>query len=92
VPLAHKDMYYEARQVVTCGFENPAADFVAATILDRPAAAEGCGTIRLGSLQMANSPSADPPHIPLRIRCIIPGLSIASLRPSSGSGSRSRQG
>ena len=40
VPLAHKDMYYDAGKVVTCG-SKIRRDFVADDDLDRVAAAEG---------------------------------------------------
>ena len=52
VPLAHKDMYYDAGKVVTCGSQIR-RDFVprvTATALQR---LKDAGTIRLGSLQMA---------------------------------------
>jgi aspartyl-tRNA(Asn)/glutamyl-tRNA(Gln) amidotransferase subunit A len=52
VPLAHKDMYYDAGKVVTCG-SKIRRDWVApstATALQR---LKDAGTIRLGSLQMA---------------------------------------
>jgi len=52
VPLAHKDMYYDAGRVVTCG-SKIRRDFVpgvTATALQR---LKDAGTIRLGSLQMA---------------------------------------
>jgi aspartyl-tRNA(Asn)/glutamyl-tRNA(Gln) amidotransferase subunit A len=52
VPLAHKDMFYEAGKVSTCG-SLIRRDFVAtttATVIDRLRAA---GTIRTGTLQMA---------------------------------------
>ena len=41
VPLAHKDMYYDAGKVVTCG-SKIRRDFVADDDLDRAAAPEGC--------------------------------------------------
>ena len=41
VPLAHKDMYYDAGKVVTCG-SKIRRDFVATHDLDRAAAPEGC--------------------------------------------------
>ena len=41
VPLAHKDMYYEAGKVVTCGSQNPAR-FRRHHDLDGVAAPEGC--------------------------------------------------
>ena len=52
VPLAHKDMFYEAGKVSTCG-SLIRRDFVAtttATVIERLQAA---GTIRLGTLQMS---------------------------------------
>ena len=41
VPMAHKDMYYDAGQVATCG-SKIRRDFVANHDLDGAAAAEGC--------------------------------------------------
>jgi aspartyl-tRNA(Asn)/glutamyl-tRNA(Gln) amidotransferase subunit A len=52
VPLAHKDMYYEAGKVVTCG-SRIRRDFVAATTSTALQRLKDAGTIRLGSLQMA---------------------------------------
>jgi aspartyl-tRNA(Asn)/glutamyl-tRNA(Gln) amidotransferase subunit A len=52
VPLAHKDMYYEAGKVVTCG-SRIRRDFVAATTSTALQRLQDAGTIRLGSLQMA---------------------------------------
>ena len=52
VPLAHKDMYYEAGKVVTCG-SLIRRDFVAATTATALQRLKDAGTIRLGSLQMA---------------------------------------
>jgi aspartyl-tRNA(Asn)/glutamyl-tRNA(Gln) amidotransferase subunit A len=52
VPLAHKDMYYEAGKVVTCG-SRIRRDFVAATTSTALRRLQDAGTIRLGSLQMA---------------------------------------
>ncbi len=52
VPLAHKDMYYDAGKIVTCGSQIR-RDWVAkstATALQR---LKDAGTIRLGSLQMS---------------------------------------
>jgi aspartyl-tRNA(Asn)/glutamyl-tRNA(Gln) amidotransferase subunit A len=52
VPLAHKDMYYDAGRVVTCG-SRIRRDWVAtstATVLQRLRSA---GALRLGALQMA---------------------------------------
>ncbi|HLJ00517.1 MAG TPA: amidase, partial [Bradyrhizobium sp.] len=52
VPLAHKDMYYEAGKVVTCG-SHIRRDFVATTTATALQRLKDAGTIRLGSLQMA---------------------------------------
>src|ERR1700676_111437 len=52
VPLAHKDMYYEAGKVVTCG-SKIRRDFVATTTSTALQRLKNAGTIRLGSLQMA---------------------------------------
>ena len=52
VPLAHKDMYYEAGKVVTCG-SKIRRDFVATTTSTALQRLKDVGTIRLGSLQMA---------------------------------------
>jgi len=52
VPLAHKDMYYEAGKVVTCG-SHIRRDFVATTTSTALRRLKDAGTIRLGSLHMA---------------------------------------
>ena len=52
VPLAHKDMYYEAGKVVTCG-SRIRRDFVATTTSTALQRLKDAGSIRLGSLQMA---------------------------------------
>lgn len=52
VPLAHKDMYYEAGKVVTCG-SRIRRDFVATTTSTALQRLKDAGTIRLGSLHMA---------------------------------------
>jgi aspartyl-tRNA(Asn)/glutamyl-tRNA(Gln) amidotransferase subunit A len=52
VPLAHKDMYYEAGKVVTCG-SHIRRDFVAVTTSTALQRLKKAGSIRLGSLQMA---------------------------------------
>jgi aspartyl-tRNA(Asn)/glutamyl-tRNA(Gln) amidotransferase subunit A len=51
VPLAHKDMYYDAGKVVTCG-SKIRRDFVATTTSTALHRLKDAGTIRLGSLQM----------------------------------------
>jgi aspartyl-tRNA(Asn)/glutamyl-tRNA(Gln) amidotransferase subunit A len=52
VPLAHKDMYYDAGKVVTCG-SLIRRDFVAKTTATALQRLKDAGSIRLGSLQMA---------------------------------------
>src|SRR6201995_3603019 len=52
VPLAHKDMYYDAGMVVTCG-SKIRRDFVATTTSTALQRLKDAGTIRLGALQMA---------------------------------------
>lgn len=52
VPLAHKDMYYDAGRVVTCG-SKIRREFVAMTTSTALQRLKEAGTIRLGSLQMA---------------------------------------
>jgi len=52
VPLAHKDMYYEAGKVVTCG-SKIRRDFVAKTTSTALQRLKDSGAIRLGTLQMA---------------------------------------
>jgi aspartyl-tRNA(Asn)/glutamyl-tRNA(Gln) amidotransferase subunit A len=51
VPLAHKDMYYDAGKVVTCG-SLIRRDFVATTTSTALQRLKDAGQIRLGSLQM----------------------------------------
>jgi aspartyl-tRNA(Asn)/glutamyl-tRNA(Gln) amidotransferase subunit A len=87
VPLAHKDMYYDAGKVVTCG-SKIRRDWVAtitATSLQR---LKDAGTVRLGSLQMVefaygptgHNPHYGPVHNPWNVDHITGGS-------SSGSGS-----
>jgi aspartyl-tRNA(Asn)/glutamyl-tRNA(Gln) amidotransferase subunit A len=52
VPLAHKDMYYDAGKVVTCG-SKIRRDFVATSTSTALRRLKDAGTLRLGSLQMA---------------------------------------
>ena len=52
VPLAHKDMYYDAGKVVTCG-SKIRRDFIATTTSTALQRLKDTGTVRLGSLQMA---------------------------------------
>jgi aspartyl-tRNA(Asn)/glutamyl-tRNA(Gln) amidotransferase subunit A len=52
VPLAHKDMYYDAGRVVSCG-SKIRRDFVATTTSTALKRLKDAGTIRLGTLQMA---------------------------------------
>jgi aspartyl-tRNA(Asn)/glutamyl-tRNA(Gln) amidotransferase subunit A len=51
VPLAHKDMYYDAGKVVTCG-SLIRRDFVATTTSTALQRLKNAGMVRLGSLQM----------------------------------------
>ena len=52
VPLAHKDMYYDEGHVVTCG-SLIRKDYVATTTSTALQRLKDAGTVRLGSLQMA---------------------------------------
>jgi aspartyl-tRNA(Asn)/glutamyl-tRNA(Gln) amidotransferase subunit A len=52
VPLAHKDMYYEAGKVVTCG-SLIRRDYVATTTSTALQRLKDAGQVRLGSLQMS---------------------------------------
>jgi aspartyl-tRNA(Asn)/glutamyl-tRNA(Gln) amidotransferase subunit A len=52
VPLAHKDMYYDAGKVVTCG-SYIRRDFVATLTSTALQRLKDAGTVRLGSLQMS---------------------------------------
>ena len=51
VPLAHKDMYYDAGKVVTCG-SLIRRDFVPKTTATALQRLKDAGQVRLGSLQM----------------------------------------
>src|SRR5271167_4862457 len=87
VPLAHKDMYYDAGKVVTCG-SRIRRDFVATTTSTALQRLKDAGTIRLGSLQMAefaygptgHNAHFGPVHNPFALDHITGGS-------SSGSGS-----
>jgi aspartyl-tRNA(Asn)/glutamyl-tRNA(Gln) amidotransferase subunit A len=87
VPLAHKDMYYDAGKVVTCGSQIR-RDFVATTTATALQRLKDAGTVRLGSLQMsefAYGPTGHnahygPVHNPWDPACVTGGS-------SSGSGS-----
>jgi aspartyl-tRNA(Asn)/glutamyl-tRNA(Gln) amidotransferase subunit A len=87
VPLAHKDMYYDAGKVVTCG-SRIRRDFVATTTATALQRLKDAGTIRLGSLQMAefaygptgHNAHYGPVHNPFALDHITGGS-------SSGSGS-----
>src|SRR6478609_2080250 len=64
VPLAHKDMYYDAGKVTTCG-SKIRRDFVATTTSTALQRLKDAGTIRLGSLQMvefAHGPTGHNVH------------------------------
>jgi aspartyl-tRNA(Asn)/glutamyl-tRNA(Gln) amidotransferase subunit A len=87
VPLAHKDMYYEAGKVVTCG-SKIRRDFVATTTSTALQRIKDAGTVRLGTLQMAefaygptgHNAHYGPVHNPWNVDHITGGS-------SSGSGS-----
>jgi aspartyl-tRNA(Asn)/glutamyl-tRNA(Gln) amidotransferase subunit A len=87
VPLAHKDMYYDAGKVVTCG-SKIRRDWVATTTATSLQRLKNAGTIRLGSLQMVefaygptgHNPHYGPVHNPWNVDHITGGS-------SSGSGS-----
>jgi aspartyl-tRNA(Asn)/glutamyl-tRNA(Gln) amidotransferase subunit A len=64
VPMAHKDMYYEAGKVTTCG-SKIRRDFVPTTTSTALQRLKDAGTVRLGSLQMvefAYGPTGHNPH------------------------------
>jgi aspartyl-tRNA(Asn)/glutamyl-tRNA(Gln) amidotransferase subunit A len=64
VPLAHKDMYYDAGKIVTCG-SKIRRDFVATTTSTALQRLKDAGTVRSGSLQMvefAYGPTGHNPH------------------------------
>src|SRR6266581_7884193 len=52
VPLAHKDMYYDAGKIVTCG-SRIRRDWVATSTATALQRLKDAGTVRLGSLQMS---------------------------------------
>src|SRR5438445_4597182 len=87
VPLAHKDMYYDAGKVVTCG-SKIRRDFVGTTTSAALRRLKDAGSIRLGWLQMAefaygptgHNSHYGPVHNPWAIDHITGGS-------SSGSGS-----
>jgi aspartyl-tRNA(Asn)/glutamyl-tRNA(Gln) amidotransferase subunit A len=87
VPLAHKDMYYDAGKVVTCG-SKIRRDWVATTTATSLQRLKDAGTVRLGSLQMVefaygptgHNPHYGPVHNPWNVQHITGGS-------SSGSGS-----
>jgi aspartyl-tRNA(Asn)/glutamyl-tRNA(Gln) amidotransferase subunit A len=87
VPMAHKDMYYETGKVVTCG-SRVRRDFVATTTSTALQRLKDAGTVRLGSLQMAefaygptgHNAHFGPVHNPFALDHITGGS-------SSGSGS-----
>jgi aspartyl-tRNA(Asn)/glutamyl-tRNA(Gln) amidotransferase subunit A len=87
VPLAHKDMYYEAGKVVTCG-SRIRRDFVATTTSTALQRLKDAGTVRLGSLQMAEfayGPTGHNAHFgPVHNPFGLPHVTGGS---SSGSGS-----
>jgi aspartyl-tRNA(Asn)/glutamyl-tRNA(Gln) amidotransferase subunit A len=87
VPLAHKDMYYDAGKVVTCG-SLIRRDFVATSTATALQRLKNAGSIRLGSLQMvefAYGPTGHNSHYgPVRNPWNVAHVTGGS---SSGSGS-----
>src|ERR1700738_3457880 len=87
VPLAHKDMYYEAGKIVTCG-SRIRRDWVATSTATALQRLKDAGTIRLGSLQMvefAYGPTGHNAHYgPVRNPWHVDHVTGGS---SSGSGS-----
>jgi aspartyl-tRNA(Asn)/glutamyl-tRNA(Gln) amidotransferase subunit A len=87
VPLAHKDMYYDAGKIVTCG-SKIRRDWTATTTATALQRLKDAGTIRLGSLQMVefaygptgHNPHYGPVHNPWNVHHVTGGS-------SSGSGS-----
>jgi aspartyl-tRNA(Asn)/glutamyl-tRNA(Gln) amidotransferase subunit A len=87
VPLAHKDMYYEAGHISTCG-SLIRRDFVATTTSTALQRLKDAGAVRLGTLQMAefaygptgHNAHYGPVHNPWKLGYITGGS-------SSGSGS-----
>src|SRR6201985_108109 len=61
VPLAHKDMYYDAGHVVTCG-SHIRRDFVPATTSTPLPRLKNARSVRLGSLQMSEFASGPTGH------------------------------
>ena len=77
VPLAHKDMYYEQGKVVTCG-SKIRREFVATTTSTALQRLKDAGSIRLGSLQMAEFAYGPTGQTRITARCIIRGRPITS--------------
>src|SRR6202047_4692343 len=85
VPLAHKDMYYDAGKVVTCG-SRIRRDFIATTTSTALQRLKDAGTVRLGSLQMAefaygptgHNAHYGPVHNPFALDSITGGSSSGS--------------
>jgi aspartyl-tRNA(Asn)/glutamyl-tRNA(Gln) amidotransferase subunit A len=85
VPLAHKDMYYDAGKVVTCG-SAIRRDFVATSTSTALQRLKDAGAIRLGALQMAefaygptgHNAHYGPVHNPFALAHITGGSSSGS--------------
>ena len=77
VPLAHKDMYYDAGKVVTCG-SKIRRDWVATSTATSLQRLKDAGTIGSARCRWRNSPMARPATTRITGRCIIRGLSITS--------------
>jgi aspartyl-tRNA(Asn)/glutamyl-tRNA(Gln) amidotransferase subunit A len=77
VPMAHKDMYYDAGKVVTCG-SKIRRDYVATTTSTALQRLKDAGSVRLGLQGWWSSPTARPATIRTTARCVTPGTSITS--------------
>jgi aspartyl-tRNA(Asn)/glutamyl-tRNA(Gln) amidotransferase subunit A len=86
VPLAHKDMYYDAGKVVTCG-SKIRRDYVATTTSTALQRLKNAGTIRLGSLQMVEFAYGPTGHNVHYGAVRNPGRRSITGGSSSGSGS-----
>ena len=104
VPLAHKDMYYDAGKVVTCG-SKIRRDWVATTTATSLQRLKDAGTVRLGSLQMVefaygptgHNPHYGPVHNPWNVRShhrrVVVGIGLGGRRAADvcGAGFRHRR-
>ncbi|MGY4484738.1 Asp-tRNA(Asn)/Glu-tRNA(Gln) amidotransferase A subunit family amidase [Bradyrhizobium sp. LM3.2] len=93
VPLAHKDMYYDAGHVATCGslIRRDFVPTVTSTALQR---LKDAGQLSaLARCIWRSSPMARPATTPITVRCAIPGTSrISPVAPRRAPARRSRRG